>query len=234
MRHALIATVLVFGSASAAAQTRSQVYGDILTQQAQTLYVEGHGGLTTFESEAANSKETQATTTAGVGGWFGEGRYVGVNLTHAESTVDFSLNEASMRTAFTDVRATLRLGWLYPSIGVSVSEVQVKAEGEQALSLYASGPNAGLAVAVPLNDWIIVRADALITKPQRGFDRLDDGAEIGDRVEADASAALDLTEKLVDLVIGYKVRSYSLETKEATFEELQQGAYAGLRLGLYF
>lgn len=216
------------------AQTRSQVYGDELTQQAQTVYLQEEGGITTYESEAAGSKETKQALTTTVGGWFGENRLVGATATNSESSVPFSLNDSQMHSAFTDVRASIRLGWLMPSLGVSLSEVEVSRADEKTVSLYSTGANAGLALGVPLNKTMVVYADGMTVKAMRGFDRLGTSSQLGDRQELNAGVSFDVTDRMLDFLVGYRARQYEIKEQAKSYKERMQGAYAGLRLGFYF
>lgn len=230
-----VAGLTLAAAPTALAQTRSQVYGNDLTQQSQTVYAQAEVGITTYESQAAGSKETKSAATTVVGGWFGEDRVAGASVTNAESTVPFSLNDAKMHTAFTDVRAIVRLGWIMPSIGVSLSEAQVTTpDSSEKMGAYATGANAGLAVAIPLNKTMVVYGDGMAVKNMRNFSQLSTTAEMGTRKEMNAGVSFDVTDRMLDLLVGYRARQYELKTADKTFEERNQGAYAGLRLGLYF
>lgn len=216
------------------AQTRSQVWGGPLTQQAQTIYVRADVGMTTYESEAADSKETRESMTYSVGGWAGEGRVVGISMTSSKADVPFSLNDSSLKTSFQDVRMMARLAWFTPSIGVSLSEVDVR-EGEvDTVGVYGTGMSAGLAVGIPLHTRLVMQAEAMVVESSKVYDKLDQDTKLGRRSEADAHLSFDVTDRIVDLLVGYRLRSFELEVEEEKLQEKSQGAYAGLRLGLYF
>ena len=231
---ALAAAALGLPGSPAAAQTRSQVYGSQLVQQAQTVYVRADAGMTTYESQAADSKETKGSMTYNVGGWFGENRSAGLSVTSSDQNVHYSLNDAQTKMSFEDVRAMVRLGWLTPSLGVSLSEVQVQRGGEQTVSLIGTGVNAGLGLQVPISSSIVVYGDALTVRTTKDFDKVDDTTKLGNRNEADAGVSFDVTDKMVDFLIGYRVRGYDIKTQTGVFKERSEGAYAGLRFGLYF
>jgi hypothetical protein len=57
---------------------------------------------------------------------------------------------------------------------------------------------------------------------------------MGDRQEADVHIAFDITDRLIDLIVGYRMRAFEIETPTEVFKEKAQGIYAGLRLGIYF
>jgi hypothetical protein len=221
-------------SFGASAQTRSQVYGNALTQQAQTVYARADVGMTTFESDAAGSKETQTSNAYTVGGWAGESRVVGVSFSSSDNTVPFSLNNSSLHAGFRDVRMVARFGWIMPSVGVSLNEVDVKRDGVETVGVYGTGLNAGLAVAVPLHARLVVQAEGFTSQNTKLYDKLNNGTKLGDRNEADAHLSFDVTERFIDLLVGYKLRQYEIQTSTENLTESSQGAYAGLRLGLYF
>lgn len=218
----------------ATAQTRSQVYGGALTQQAQTVYVRGEIGMTTYESEAAGSKETQTSTTGVVGGWAGEERLAGVQISSSEADVGFDLNQSDMHTAFRDVKLMGRLGWLVPSLGVSLTEINITQDSVESVAIYSTGASAGLAVQVPIAPFLVVEGSGQMVKSTKVYDKLAADTKLGDRVDADLNASFDVTDRMVDLIVGYKVRQYNLEVDEETKKEKSQGAYAGIRFGLYF
>lgn len=216
------------------AQTRSQVTGDSGTKQAQTLFVRGEFGSTTFDSKAAESKETAAAKSYEVGGWFGESRIVGLSVRNQIDTVSFSLNHSESKSNFTDVRLKARIFGLIPSVGVSLSEVDVTREEVKTVGLFGTGMNAGLGGTLQIYPGIVLNGDYMVVKSSHMFDKLEEGTKLGDRSEVDAHIAFDITDRLLDLLVGYRVRQYTIETSEAKFVEKAQGIYAGVRLGVYF
>ena len=216
------------------AQTRSQVYGDDLTKQAQTLYVSAVTGMTTFESEAAGSKETQSTNGYEIGGWFGEARLVGLKVASHTDSVPYALNNSESRQKFTDVRMAARLWWFTPSVGVSVSEVDIQQTGAKTVGLFGTGINAGLGVNVAVYKGVVVNADVMTVRSNNVYDKLSKQSELGQRNEADSHLAFDLTDRIIDLIVGYRKQDYTIATEDKTYAESSQGAYAGLRLGVYF
>ncbi len=221
-------------NATGQSQTRSQVYGDNLTKQAQTFYVRADTGMTTFDSEAAGSKETRSTQDFEVGGWLGETRLAGIKVQSREDDVPFELNQSQLANKFTDVRMMARLWWFIPSVGVSLSEVDVSRADVKTVGLFGTGLNAGLGVNVNLYPGILFSGDFMKVKSNHVYDKLSQSDNLGDRDEIDGHIAFDLTERVVDLIVGYRVRKYEIETAAEAYSEQAQGAYAGIRLGLYF
>ena len=234
-KAALVVSSAAFGLATGAnAQTRSRVYGDQLTKQAQTFYIQGDVQATTYESDAAGSKEANETTTLTMGAWTGEGRVVGIEMASSEAETNFSLNSNKVRTSFRDIKLKTRLGWLIPHIGASLTELDIKTPEATEIGVYATGINAGLKVSVPITLEMVVSGEGSISHPTKTYDKLNQGDSLGNRTEFDIGASYDLTETAVDLLVGYKVRSLKIKSAEQDYTEATSGAYAGLRLGIYF
>jgi hypothetical protein len=221
-------------SGAASAQTRSQVYGDDLTKQSQTFYIRGDVQATTHDSEVAASKDTSETNYLTVGAWAGEGRIIGIEFTSADVDAKFQSEGFSSDNSFRDVRLMTRLGWLIPSVGASLTELDIKSGDTSEVSIYGTGINAGLKVAVPVTMALVVHAEGSLSQPTKSYDKLLQGSKLGSRSDADIGASYDLTERMVDVLFGYKIRSYEIETAERKYQEGMSGAYAGLRLGVYF
>jgi len=234
--RALLVVVLGFLGlpATADAQTRSRVYGDQLTKQSQTLYIQGDVQATTYDSEAAGSKESNETTTIAVGAWTGEGRTVGIEMLSTDAETNFSLNSSKVSTSFRDIKLRTRLGWFIPSIGASLTELDIKTPDANEVGVYATGVNAGLKVAVPITLEMVVHGEGSISHPTKSFDKLSQGDSLGGRTDFDLGASYDLSATAVDLLVGYKIRSLTIKSADQDYNESTAGAYAGLRLGIYF
>ena len=221
-------------SASAWAQTRSQVYGSELDRQTMTAFLRADMGWNTYDSKTVESKETRSSTTFMAGAFAGERRNVGMVFSSNENNVPYSLNDSRVNAAFRDVKLKARFGWVYPTIAASLTEMRVERSGATLANLYSSGVGAGAGVELPLHDRIVVYGEGMMFRPSVVKDRTDNNVDLGQRNEFDVGASVDLTDKILDLMVGYRVRSYSLSLNGTEQDELTSGAYAGLRLGLYF
>ena len=231
--HLSILTMAVMTSA-ASGQTRSQVYGGTLTQQTQTAFFAADVGFQTYESESVESKDTSPAYNYRVGGFAGEDRVLGVFANIADSTTPFELNESRIRTAWRDLAIQYRLGFLYPTVYATSSELTLTAEGVEDIHIFGTGFGAGLAVQVPITKQIIVQADAKSINTASAHDRYGAEVDVGRRDEAELSASVDLVERYVDLIVGYRYRNYDLTIEDTKSVETQTTPFGGLRLGLYF
>jgi hypothetical protein len=217
----------------ATAQTRSQITGNTLTRQTQTAFIEADIGQQTFESEAVESNATSTVTRIRIGGYAGENRRLGVIASATDSETPFELNDSKVRTAWREVAMQFRFGYVNPSIIAANTEMRLK-NGTDSLDIYGTGIGGGLSINIPLTQWIVLNAAATSVQPTKSHDRNGHDVKLGRRDEVDLGASLDLVEKYVDVLVGYRYRQYDLEIAEETFKETQSAPYAGLRLGFYF
>jgi hypothetical protein len=110
----------------------------------------------------------------------------------------------------------------------------VTSAGEPAVGLFATGLNAGLGFIMNLHQGLVFNADMMRVQSLRTFDKLERNSTLGTREDADAHFAFDLTDRIVDFIVGYRMRRYPVTIEDSTFKESSQGAYVGLRLGYYF
>jgi len=215
-------------------QTRTLVYGTELEKQTMTLFVQGDTSMMAWESEAAASKETKQTNTIGLGGWVGESRNVGIIMSSSDTTIPFSLNDSSLRVAQRDIKMKSRIGFIYPTVAATLTEVNVKKAGVTTTDLYATGYGAGIEGQVPLHRMVMVNAEVLGYRLPSSYDKTGQEVALGNRIEGDANLNFAVTDRAVDLLVGYKYKEWSLEVNDEVSNERAQGAYMGLRLGLYF
>lgn len=234
LKHVLMTLALCAGSTTVMAQTRSQVYGGGLDKQTMTTYVRADVGFNTYDSKTIDSKETKSTNTYSAGVFAGERRNFGMVFSSNENSVPFSLNDSRVTSAFRDVKAKARLGWAYPTVAASLAEIKVEKADTTLANVSSSGTGAGLGVELPLHEKIVVFGEGMTYRSMNNRDITGNDMKIGPRTEIDAGASVDLTERMLDFLVGYRVRSYSLEANDVTSKEGEAGAYVGLRLGLYF
>ena len=233
LSYGLVVATSIFSS-TVMAQTRSQVYGGTLTQQTQTAFFAADIGYQTYDSDSVSSKDTSPAYNYRVGGYAGENRVLGVFANVADSTTNFELNASKVRTAWRDLALQYRLGIFSPSVIATSSELLLSSTDQQDIHIFATGLGAGLAVHIPLTDKIIVQADAKAINSSNAHDRYGKEVKVGRRDEAELAASIDVVERYVDLLIGYRYRSYTLDIEGDVATETQTTPFGGVRLGIYF
>jgi hypothetical protein len=230
----LFILVASFAASGAFAQTRSQVYGSSLTKQTMTAYIQDDFAMNTYESEAAGSKEVHGSNTWSIGTYAGEGRDLGICFRSAENTVPFTLNNSYLRANFRDTMMQWRLGWVYPTIAGGLSELKSTSTDSGNFDLYGTSLGAGVGVNVPLFAKAVFYANGMVFETPKAWDKSGQSVTLGQRVEKDIGASIDLTEDIIDFVVGYRTRDYKIRVEQDSYQETTLGAYAGIRLGLYF
>lgn len=217
------------------AQTLSQVYGSELDRQTMTASLQGDVGMMAVESDTAGSKESAQMQTVTAGIFAGEGRKLGLTFRSSENRIPFALNRATMTTNWRDIKLQGRLGSFYPNVAASVSEIAVDQNEAEFVDIYGTSIGAGFGVFVPLWGRAVAFFDGTNYITPNATDRQGHDVEVGPRLEADAGASIDITERMLDLMMGYRYRSFSLKVDDGeTNREVQQGAYIGVRTGVYF
>lgn len=230
-----VAALLIVGlSSPCLAQTRSQVTGSDLDRQTMTAYFQADVGMTTYESETVNSKETSQNSTWTFGTFAGESRKLGITLHSSEAEVPFTLNESQMRTSFKDLRLHSRLGWFTASIAAALNEISIFNTEADIVDLYGSSVGAGLAFNIPLWDRAVVSFDHVFFNKAKIFERNGRNIALGQRQNSEISASFDVTSRVLDFLVGYRHRSYELAVDQTKNKEVQMGAFVGFRLGVYF
>ena len=230
----LLGMWLVMMSNIGMSQTRSQVYGSALTRETMTAYVQDDIAINTYESEAAGSKEIAQTSTWSVGTYAGEGRGLGIYFRSSDNVVPFALNKSYLRANFKDTVMQARIGWVYPAIAAGLTEIKTTSTDNGNFDLYGASVGAGLGVYIPLFSRGVFFVNGMLYKTPNAWDKSGKPVELGNRLEKDIGASIDVLTEFVDLMVGYRTRNYDVTTDGVKYKEAALGAYAGLKLGLYF
>lgn len=234
LTNVLLAAACATAAFPAAAQTVSQVYGGTLTRQTQTAFVTGDVGLQTYESESIDSNATAMSKNVTVGGYAGESRTLGIFARSSESTTKFDLNDSEVDTTWRDLYLQYRLGFISLSGIASMAEIGASQEEEDLYRIYGTGYGAGATISAALSEELIVKAAAKAVMTPTAHDRLGGDVEVGQRQEAEAEASLDVIHRYVDLLLGYRYRTYRITVADEDSAETQSAPYAGMRFGVYF
>lgn len=244
----MILPVLAVGCFSSAAL--AQRSGSPMLRQVMTSYMQYDISSSTYESDAAASKDTAESSTFTFGTHAGFERLVGIQLRSNRSDVKFALNGSKMVSHWRDLALGYRLGWFEPALYAGLSEIQIERANAEYVDIYRASLGAGLSFSVPLWEKLLVYSDVrFFEKPElprfaaielNSQDAVPEGtprklvATLGSRSEADIGASVDIVREYIDFVVGYRVKSYTLVIEEEEQSEYQAGLYAGFKLGAYF
>ena len=125
-----------------------------------------------------------------------------------------------------------RMGWFYPIIAASLNELNISNANTTLVDVYSASLGLGMEVKVPLWNKVVAAVKGVGYSPTQGSTR--EQGKMGRRTDFEATASVDVTSHILDLLIGYRHRQYTLEIGDEENEETQQGAFVGMRLGFYF
>jgi hypothetical protein len=227
-------TLSLANSESTQAHTESQLYGDILTRQHQTLYVRADYEWNTFQSEAIDSNATSGTRAVSIGTYAGTSRHFGISLNMADTSMAFPLNDSRIDAAFYDVTLQSRFYWLYPSLSAHLNEMTFNRSGEEIADFYATGYAVGLALRVPATDRILFEAEGRQVFISRTKEQEGRFAELNPMQNFSVGANIDILPRYLDGVFGYKMRRFALELEDGKYQQAQSAPFVGLQAGFYF
>ena len=226
-----------------------QFNGSESVKQTMTTYLQYDLSTDTYESNAASSKETAVGGTITFATAAGIHRDVGISLKSSKNSVKFSLNNNSMEQHFRDLLIHYRLGWVYPAITASLSEIAIEKTNGEYVDIYRSTFGAGIAVVIPMMDkFMLSTSFKFFQKPElpkfsdllNSANAVPEGerhrlnANLGSRNEFDIGTSIDIAREYLDFTCGYRINSYTIDIESKPHKESQSGPYAGIRLGAYF
>ena len=144
----------------------------------------------------------------------------------------FSLNGSTMASHWQDLKIQARMGWFYPIVAATLSDVTITRNNETAADIYGAAIGGGLGLHVPLWNRVVVAFETVTFGPPNGGNN--QLGKMGQRTDSTVEASMDLTKEMIDLIVGYQIREFKISTPENEQQERQLGAFAGLRLGFYF
>lgn len=234
LQLAALVTMSLATSEITQAQTESQLYGDILTRQHQTLYMRADYEWNTFESEAIDSNATSGTRAMSIGTYAGTSRHFGISLNMADTSMSFPLNDSKINAAFYDVTMQTRFYWLYPSLSAHLNEMTFNRSGVEIADFYATGYAAGLALRVPATERIIFEAEGKQVFISRTKEQDGRYADLNSMQNFSVGANIDILPRYLDGVFGYKMRRFTLALEDGKFQQAQSAPFIGLQAGFYF
>lgn len=219
---ALLIVLLLPSNAWAKKGERSTVYGDF------------DFGFTTHKSQLLVSNETTQAIRYTVGLFAGDDKSISVALSSETVSTVFLLNNASMDLAFTDTYVRYHLWFLYVgAIIESATMTAVDTSGTTLFDLSSSGfgGNFGANIAFGRGAMFNFNVDFITTS--QVIDIQESDVLVDPRFVIDLGLSFDVTRKMIDLIVGYRMNSYGITT-DANYAEDLTTTYFGLGADLYF
>lgn len=199
-----------------------------------TFYLDLTFGFTTYKSEmvANNDYSTQSSFT--IGGNAGSMREFGFYIKQETNTTAFELNTSSIASSWLDMGLRYRF-WGYFYLGIIFSQLEMVSsnQGTDELNAQGKGMGGNTGFIIPFGKDGIFFFDATSASFTSGINSLDQTVTFGTRTDIDLGAAIDITKKAFDFLIGYKQRTFSITTNAAYVETIYQ-TYIGARWASFF
>ena len=224
---------------------------------APTFFFDSKFGLVTYKSEIVASNETSTSVAYGFGVYAGRDRDIGFFLNNESTTVAFELNGASLTSTWRDLIIRYRLGPTYLGLVVNDStfviarpdpeSTDAEPPSENFVDLSGSGYGVNLGLQIPMGKrgshayLDIISVSSLTVKEaivKNSSDTIVNGtreaATLASRTDMDLGGAIDLTKDMIDAIVGYKTRTYTMTVDGTSYTDTTSSTYLGLKFSWIF
>jgi len=199
-----------------------------------TVFIHTDAGLNTYKSELVESNDTAIASRFQLGVYAGEEKVVGFVVRMEMLNVDFELNDSTLTLVSQDTFARYRWHFLYLGIAISNVAVGATSQGEDLADVSASGYGVNMGAMYPFQRTSLLSLDVTLISPADVQNLLgDEPVSMGLRTEIDLNARFNLTQNLIKLLVGYRMRQFSVTTTN-TFAESDASTYFGLGFDMFF
>lgn len=207
---------------------------DAVRANTKTLELYGDFAMSTSKSKALEMNDTGSVSRIQACVHAGDELNLGVSLALETSTFAYELNSSSLTTAFQDIGIYYRF-W-YFQLGAIVASETVSAKKEDADYLDFSGDAYGALfnILIPFDRGSQMYIKTGYVMGASVEDSFNDSVKMGTRMDIDIGSQVDITKKMVDLIFGYRYRTYSLTIDGTSYSELQTSTYLGFGFGWLF
>lgn len=200
-----------------------------------TAFIKAGGGLSTYKSKMVDSNDTSTLIEYSIGAYAGLERDFGMIIRKDQATTPFSLNDSSILTTWQDYILKYRYGPVYLGAVLGSAEIDANKEGDaEYLKARGSGYGLNLGFMIPVGKYSMFNIDVLAVSNSTAVDLNKKEVGIGQRLDYDINASFDLTKSMLDFVVGYKYRTYSLTVEGEGFAELFTTTYIAFVTNFYF
>jgi hypothetical protein len=200
----------------------------------QTAYLYADYGLATYKSELLKANDTNGVVQYGLGFNAGENDRVGMQLRSDTTTVTFAIPSSSLQTAWQDYIISARLS--YFNLGFMLSSLKMTANdaGTDLFDLRGNGYGFYLNGVIPFDRRSFAYLTIMSTSISDIVEKDEKPVTVGPRLDVDLGSSFAVTRKVLDFVVGYRRRTYSVTAESASGNELMTATYFGFRLGTNF
>jgi len=169
-----------------------------------------------------------------VGAWTGKSKNFGLGIHQDISNMTYSQVDGTLTTAWTDFSMQYRLWWFYPKLAFGSCTFISELNGVTTVDALCTTAGGGLGIRIPIGPLVIANADVSMMNPTVTKDASGNNAAVGSRLDFTAGALLYPKAEWIEIAMGVRYRSFSVDVNGSTFKEVVAGAYVGLGLGITF
>ncbi len=216
------------------AQAHGQSGSDALRANTKTLELYGDFAMSTSKSKALEMNDTGSVSRIQAIVHAGDELNLGVSLNLETSTFAYELNSSTLSTAFQDIGIYYRFWYLQLGAIVASETVSSKKADADFLDFYGSGYGALFHILFPVDRGSLVYFKTHYILGSAVEDSFHDSVTMGTRMDIDIGGQVDITKKMMDLIFGYRYRTYSIAIDGTNYSELQTSTYLGVGFGWLF
>lgn len=201
-----------------------------LEKSSHSVNVEADNQFAVHKSNTIAGTDFGQTLHFGVSAYAGKEKEFGLGLRHDQSSTRFTQKDSKMQVQWTDFALSYRLWWFSPMLMVGSCAVSAEAVGVELIDAVCLTSGAGLKGQLPIGATAVTYFESVFVTPSSARDLEGRKIKIGMRSDSDAGIAIRFFQML-DLITGYRYRTYSLSIDGTKETEIQTGPYLGVRLG---
>ncbi len=196
-------------------------------------------GMSTYKSKLVASSNTSSSNGYSLGLWGGDNK--NINMTFAVDSNKTSFEYAKVTTkssislGLQDVFFRYRLGPMYLGMVFSQSNFEAVKEDVDYLNgiSLGSGFNLGFKVEIRRGNTLYLDFTNVSSSETKETKQTTSTATMGPRTELNIGGKIKLSRSLIDLIIGYKSRNYSITVGDTTYEESLTSTVLGLGFNIF-
>ncbi len=185
------------------------------------IHKSGTIGHTDFGSESS--------ITAGT--WTGKNKRLGLGIISRNNRTNYSQVDASMSGAWTDFFLTYRLWWFQPYFSAGSCYVNASKNGVSLVNGICTTMGGGLDTRVPIGNYVVLNVETVFSEVVHYRDHADINNKMGGRRDFSIGAAISPGLTWMNILVGYRYRTYKLTTADGGKREIETGPHAGLIFG---
>lgn len=189
--------------------------------------------FTTSKSKLVGSNDTGTALRYGFGGYAGDDSNIAFLVHFDQDVTTFALNSSKIDMNWQDTRIRYHLGFFYLGALFTRLDMKVNSAGTETIDASGSGMggNTGVLFGVGKSGSMYVDVNSATLSEMKNA--LDQTVSIKQRLDVDIGASIDLTQKLLDMTFGYKIRNLTVSA-DSSYKEILYTTYAGLRFSFFF